>query len=241
MTENASHRQHGHSDYAEWNPLSGAIAGGRHNIAGDSAISPTSSRPHTPTQQLMDENEQLRDKEQKELNLQADQLSSESSSTSNSVDDNGESSAIAKESEDSNPPSQSSTLPKEPAPSIQPSIRWKPEKLQTPFRNQPANDDGEHISREEDDSDDSDEDLTGCSGFMKRKLKMFRMRPYYDDEPSDWWFASTAAPLLAATSAPLANVLSIAALVTPWRMNVNDGSGGIVPDFDGVMFGDPRW
>ena len=42
-------------------------------------------------------------------------------------------------------------------------------------------------------------------------------REWNQDEPQDWWFASTAIPLLAATLGPLANVLSVAALVTPWR------------------------
>ena len=39
---------------------------------------------------------------------------------------------------------------------------------------------------------------------------------------SSWWFASTAIPLLAATTGPLSNVLSIAALVTPWRVALPD-------------------
>ena len=40
----------------------------------------------------------------------------------------------------------------------------------------------------------------------------------------DWWFASTAIPLLAATIGPLANVLSIAALVSKWRVRLpNNG------------------
>ena len=36
------------------------------------------------------------------------------------------------------------------------------------------------------------------------------MRPADDDEPQSWWFCSTAIPLLAATTGPLANVMSIA-------------------------------
>jgi potassium channel subfamily K len=73
------------------------------------------------------------------------------------------------------------------------------------------------------------------------KRKIFHMRGYDDQDDTDWWFASTACPLLAATTAPLANVLSIAALVTYWRMNVSDGKGGTVPDFEGVPYRDPRW
>ena len=57
-----------------------------------------------------------------------------------------------------------------------------------------------------------------------------------------WWFASTAIPLLAATIGPLANVLSIAALVTSWRSQLQDD--GVLPggaDEDGVGIPDPHW
>jgi potassium channel subfamily K len=46
--------------------------------------------------------------------------------------------------------------------------------------------------------------------------------------------------LLAATLGPLANVLSIAALVTYWRENIYI-DGQYVADFDGVPFKDPAW
>ncbi|KAF2472878.1 voltage-gated potassium channel [Lindgomyces ingoldianus] len=61
-----------------------------------------------------------------------------------------------------------------------------------------------------------------------------------ENEKSDWWFASTAIPLLAASLGPLANVLSIAALVTFWRENVFIDDK-FVPDFQGVPFRDPLW
>jgi potassium channel subfamily K len=61
-----------------------------------------------------------------------------------------------------------------------------------------------------------------------------------EGEESNWWFASTGIPLLAATLGPLANVSSIAALVTSWRQtNIIDGVH--VPDFEGVPYTDPRW
>jgi len=44
-----------------------------------------------------------------------------------------------------------------------------------------------------------------------------KFRGREDDDPIDWWFASTAIPLIAATFAPMANMLSIAALVVYWR------------------------
>jgi potassium channel subfamily K len=72
----------------------------------------------------------------------------------------------------------------------------------------------------------------------KRWWKVFKR--WKDGEESDWWFASTGIPLMAATLGPLANVSSIAALVTSWRQrNVVDGVR--VPDFEGVAFADPRW
>jgi potassium channel subfamily K len=61
-----------------------------------------------------------------------------------------------------------------------------------------------------------------------------------DGEQSDWWFASTGIPLLAATLGPLANVTSIAALVTPWRQT-NIINGERISDFNGVPFTDPKW
>ena len=89
-----------------------------------------------------------------------------------------------------------------------------------------------------------------------RQWWKFTLRPWDDDEEQDWWFASTAIPLLAATIGPLANVFSIAALVTYWRMCLITGVVGeaeaqkckydgilntIGPDLEGVPFIDPRW
>ncbi|KAI9739138.1 MAG: Potassium channel [Cirrosporium novae-zelandiae] len=70
-----------------------------------------------------------------------------------------------------------------------------------------------------------------------KKMWKFRMRPPDDDEPQNWWFASMAIPLLAATIGPLANVLSIAALVTYWREKYTDTR----EDDDAEPFPDPRW
>ncbi|KAL8711979.1 MAG: hypothetical protein Q9220_003675 [cf. Caloplaca sp. 1 TL-2023] len=57
------------------------------------------------------------------------------------------------------------------------------------------------------------------AGLNVRRWWKFSMRPDDDEEPQDWWFASTAIPLLASTTGPLANVMSIAALITSWRNN----------------------
>ncbi|KAL8918314.1 MAG: hypothetical protein Q9172_005473 [Xanthocarpia lactea] len=77
------------------------------------------------------------------------------------------------------------------------------------------------------------------TGTRVKKIWIFHLRPDNDDEPQDWWFVSTAVPLLAATFGPLANVMSIAALVTSWR-NTYDVDN---PDIDALSIGipDPEW
>ncbi|KAH8911384.1 voltage-gated potassium channel [Coniochaeta sp. PMI_546] len=61
-------------------------------------------------------------------------------------------------------------------------------------------------------------------------------------KPNRRWFASTCIPLVAATIGPLCNVLSIAALVTPWRVALpNNGELPAGADDSGVGISDPRW
>ena len=72
-----------------------------------------------------------------------------------------------------------------------------------------------------------------------KQLWKLRLRPDDDEQPQDWWFASTAIPLLAATTGPLANVMSIAALITSWRVNYDPEHPGV--DSYGAGFTDPRW
>lgn len=67
----------------------------------------------------------------------------------------------------------------------------------------------------------------------------FRMRPPDDDEPEDWWFASTAIPLLAATLGPLANVLSIASIVSTWRVRYDPTQPGNQDAATAIE--DPHW
>lgn len=101
-------------------------------------------------------------------------------------------------------------------------------------------------SKDEDDADNvlentaSTDSMDGGFHSIKRWWK-FKMRGFDDDLERDWWFASTAIPLLAATIAPLANVLSICALVTYWRENLDDGSDTPLPELQGSTFRDPRW
>lgn len=72
-----------------------------------------------------------------------------------------------------------------------------------------------------------------------KQIWKFRLRPDDDHEPQDWWFASTAIPLLAATTGPLANVMSIAAIITPWRNRYDPAYPG--QDAESIGFEDPRW
>lgn len=78
------------------------------------------------------------------------------------------------------------------------------------------------------------------------------LKTWTEDDTSDWWFAGTAVPLLAATIGPTANVLSIAALVTSWRVCLvsdvdpvtcpyNGNYTGLVSELEGTAYEDPRW
>ncbi|KAI1324148.1 hypothetical protein F5Y16DRAFT_424193 [Xylariaceae sp. FL0255] len=75
-----------------------------------------------------------------------------------------------------------------------------------------------------------------------RTLGMLKLRGKSDDLPSNWWFASTAVPLLAATQGPLSNVMSIAALVTTWRVQLPE-NGQLVSGGNelGSPIRDPEW
>ncbi|KAI5921658.1 hypothetical protein F4810DRAFT_712276 [Camillea tinctor] len=75
-----------------------------------------------------------------------------------------------------------------------------------------------------------------------RTIGFLKLRGKTDDLPQSWWFASTAVPLLAATQGPLSNVLSIAALVTAWKLDLpNNGQLPEGADDNGVPNADPRW
>lgn len=81
-------------------------------------------------------------------------------------------------------------------------------------------------------TDDDDQKYLYFLGFVwSRVMLTFEQR--------DWWFASTAIPLLAATTGPLANVMSIAALVTAWRNDYDPAYPGI--DDASIPYADPRW
>jgi len=56
-------------------------------------------------------------------------------------------------------------------------------------------------------------------------------------QSTEWWFASTASPLLAATFGPMANGFSICALVYSWRSYIPPNS----TPANGFRLPDPRW
>lgn len=72
-------------------------------------------------------------------------------------------------------------------------------------------------------------------------LGIIRLRPEEDSDPTDWWFASTAIPLIAATFAPMANMLSIAALVSYWREHVQNFDTPAMRYSTAKAYKDPPW
>lgn len=70
---------------------------------------------------------------------------------------------------------------------------------------------------------------------------ILKFRAADDDLPTDWWFASTAIPLIAATFAPMANLLSIGALVVSWRNNVVEPDNTLYYQATSVGYPDPAW
>lgn len=83
-------------------------------------------------------------------------------------------------------------------------------------------DDGELVRQAMSTSEEAEEDDNQLARARTKTLLggRLKLRPDDDDGPTDWWFASTAIPLLSATFAPLANLLSIAGLVVYWRSRV---------------------
>ncbi|KAK3485787.1 uncharacterized protein B0T23DRAFT_407879 [Neurospora hispaniola] len=69
-----------------------------------------------------------------------------------------------------------------------------------------------------------------------------KLRGRNDNLPQKWWPASTAIPLLVATIGPLSHVLSIASLVTTWKVTLpNSGSLPEGKDDNGIGIPDPKW
>lgn len=87
----------------------------------------------------------------------------------------------------------------------------------------------------------SSESKEGEDGKTHHTLGKLKLRAAEDDLPTDWWFASTAIPLISSTFLPLANLLSIAGLVVYWRNNVTDFETPSMRESTSVGYADPRW
>jgi potassium channel subfamily K len=59
------------------------------------------------------------------------------------------------------------------------------------------------------------------------------------EQPSRWWFASTACPLLAGTFGPIASGFNICALVYPWRQYIPPGGNESTSEQTGQTLPDP--
>ncbi|KAI9675048.1 MAG: Potassium channel [Caeruleum heppii] len=55
--------------------------------------------------------------------------------------------------------------------------------------------------------------------------------------PSRWWFASTAAPLIAGTFGPMTNAFNLLALIQPWRVQIIPGAAEAAQ----IDIPDPKW
>ncbi|KAF3917873.1 hypothetical protein ABW20_dc0107279 [Dactylellina cionopaga] len=62
-----------------------------------------------------------------------------------------------------------------------------------------------------------------------------------DEPPLKWWFAAKGIPLIAATIGPLANLTSVAALVSPWRADLLTTGEHAYDQRYEVPFNDPKW
>ena len=58
-------------------------------------------------------------------------------------------------------------------------------------------------------------------------------------QPSRWWFASTACPLLAGTFGPIASGFNICALVYHWRQYIPPGGNQSTSEQAGLTLPDP--
>ncbi|MCJ1416309.1 Potassium channel [Xylographa parallela] len=92
--------------------------------------------------------------------------------------------------------------------------------MNDPGLDKPISDDAKNLERvkETDGDDEMEDDQT-----------------YMD--PSRWWFASTAFPLLAGTFGPIASAFNICALVQHWRVSIPPGG----TEEHGIDVPDPSW
>ena|SRR5437762_8828479 len=77
------------------------------------------------------------------------------------------------------------------------------------------------------------------NGEEKKIDQLQKAKEMLEDIPGIYWFMSTACPLTAATLGPVANVMSICALVYPWRVYMPPQSGYL--EGNGLKIEDPHW
>ncbi|MCJ1386671.1 Potassium channel [Xylographa soralifera] len=90
--------------------------------------------------------------------------------------------------------------------------------MNDPGLDKPISDDARNLEKEKEEEDGLEDDQT-----------------YMD--PSRWWFASTAFPLLAGTFGPIASAFNICALVQHWRVSIPPGG----TEEHGIDVPDPSW
>lgn len=73
------------------------------------------------------------------------------------------------------------------------------------------------------------------------RRRKFHKRDFDDAGPQSWWIASTAIPLVAAAAGPLANVMSVVALVLSWRSVVVSEEEGPAAKSIQKGYADPHW
>ncbi|MCJ1393861.1 Potassium channel [Xylographa bjoerkii] len=91
--------------------------------------------------------------------------------------------------------------------------------MNDPGLDKPISDDAKNLERQEEEEEDEMQDD----------------QTYMD--PSRWWFASTAFPLLAGTFGPIASAFNICALVQHWRVSIPPGG----TEEHGIDVPDPSW
>ncbi|KAK6527013.1 Potassium channel [Arthrobotrys megalospora] len=92
------------------------------------------------------------------------------------------------------------------------------------------------------DANNDDEHQTEDPEEEEARLEAYEQEFERNDEPPiKWWFAAKGIPLIAATVGPLANLTSVAALVSPWRADLwTEGAHMYDQRFD-MPFPDPKW
>lgn len=69
----------------------------------------------------------------------------------------------------------------------------------------------------------------------EQKEKRYRNDGYF--QPKRWWFTATAFPLIAGTFGPIANLMSVCALVQSWREKILPGQ----KEANAIRVPDPKW